>query len=88
MEDIEKSVSLRCAVCGNDQFETLYTADNETENSEDNRFRCSDCGAIYTKSDLLEINGEALDIAADEIAEEALKKLEKDLKKAMKKWKF
>ena len=88
MKDIEKNISLRCSVCGNDHFESIFANDNMSEDSETNRFRCSDCGAVYTKSELIEVNGEALDIATDEIVDEALKNFEKDFKKAMKKWKF
>ena len=89
MKDIERKVTMRCPVCGNDQFESL---DLERADllyaSETAKLRCSDCSAVYTKDELLAENGEAIESAADEIAAEAMKYFEKELKKAMKKWKF
>ena len=43
---------------------------------------------VYTKQELIESNAAIIDNAVDELAEGAVKELEKELKKAMKKWKF
>lgn len=89
MKDIERKVAMRCPVCGNDQFESLDVEHDDLLNAPGTaKLRCSDCSAVYTKDELIAENGEAIDIAVDEIAAEAVKDFEKELKKAMKKWKF
>lgn len=89
MKDIERKVAMRCPVCGNDQFESLDVEHVDLLYASGTaKLRCSDCSAVYTKDELLAENGEAIEIAADEIAAEAMKDLEKELKKAIKKWKF
>ena len=78
-----------CPLCGNDQFESL---DEEFEDllyaNDDVRVRCSDCGSEYTKGELIDSNAELIDNAVDELAQDAVREFEKELKKAMKKWKF
>lgn len=88
MKDIERKVTLRCPVCGNDQFESLDVDHDDLINAPGTaKLRCSDCGAIHTKDELIAGNGEALDIATEEIVADVMKDLEKQWKKAMKKWK-
>ena len=89
MKDLSRSVKMFCPLCGNDQFESL---EGELEDfvhaSDDIRFRCSDCHSIYTKGALKEENSEIIENAVEEMKEEAIKEFEKELKKAMKGWKF
>lgn len=89
MKNLDRKVTLLCPLCGNDQFESM---DEEFEDllhaSDDVRVSCSDCGSVYTKQELIESNAAIIDNAVDELAEGAVKELEKELKKAMKKWKF
>lgn len=89
MENLERKVTLLCPLCGNDQFESL---DEEFEDllyaNDDVRVRCSDCGSEYTKGELIDSNAELIDNAVDELAQDAVREFEKELKKAMKKWKF
>lgn len=88
MKDIERQVTMRCPICGNDQFESLEVDHDDLINAPGTAtLRCSDCGATHTKDDLMAANGEALDIAADEIVSDVMKDFEKQWKKAMKKWK-
>lgn len=51
------SISLKCNVCGNDQFsavdEKIY---DMSEASDDTEVKCSDCGRIVTKEQLVEEN--------------------------------
>lgn len=89
MKDLERKVKLLCPLCGNDQFASL---DKEFEDllhaSDDVRLRCSDCGSEYTKRELIDNNAEIIDTAVDELKQDAVKELEKELKNAMKKWKL
>ena len=89
MQNLDRKVTLLCPLCGNDQFESLDEGfEDLLHASDDVRVRCSDCGYMYTKHELIESNAAILDNAVDELAEDAVKELEKELKKAMKKWKF
>ena len=89
MTNLDRKVTLLCPLCGNDQFESL---DKEFEDflhaDDDVRVRCSDCGSEYTKRELINSNAAIIDNAVDELAADTVKELEKELKKAMKKWKF
>ena len=89
MKNLDRNVKLLCPLCGNDQFESLDEEVEDLLNAPDNvRFRCSDCGSEYTKKELIESNAEAIDNAVNELKEDAIKEMEKELKKAMKKWKI
>ena len=89
MKDLDRKVKLLCPLCGNDQFESL---DEEFEDllhaSDDVRLRCSDCGSEYTKRELIDSNAAIIDTAVDELKQDAVREIEKELKKAMKKWKI
>ena len=85
MKDLSREVAMLCPLCGNDQFECL---DEELEDGVDTpdeaRFRCSDCRSVFTKEELIAENAEVLDNAVEDIKEEFLKELQKE----MKSWKF
>ena len=54
MKDLSREVAMLCPLCENDQFECL---DEEFEDGVDTldevRFRCSDCGSVFTKEELI-----------------------------------
>lgn len=86
MEDLSRNVTLICSVCGNDQFEILDTEYEDMKEAPDNtRFKCSDCGRIIDKSELIEENEEIINANVEDIKKEAIVKLEKELKKALEK---
>ena len=89
MKDLDRKIKLLCPLCGNDQFASL---DEEFEDllhaSDDVRLRCSDCGSEYTKRELIDSNAAIIDTAVDELKQDAVREIEKELKKAMKKWKI
>lgn len=89
MKDLTRNVKLLCPLCGNDQFASL---DEDFEDlfhaPDDVRLRCSDCGSEYTKRELVDSNAAIIDTAVDELKQDAAKEIEKELKKAMKKWNF
>lgn len=88
LKDLSRNVTLYCPVCGNDQFESL---DEQFENlmdaDESVRFKCSDCGRVISKDELLEENQDVINANIEEIEKEAVKEIEKELEKALKKWK-
>lgn len=87
MKDLSRNITLLCPVCGNSQFESLNEESEAFGDAPDQaQYKCSDCGSIFTKEQLLEENSEKIDIAINEIKDDALKELDKELKKAFKKW--
>lgn len=87
MKDLSRNVVLLCSICGNDQFETLDKEyDDMMEAPDSTRFKCSDCGRIITKSQLLEENEEVINANIEDIQNEAIAEIEKELKKAFKKF--
>lgn len=89
MKDLERKVKLLCPLCGNNQFASLDDGfEDLLHASDDVRLRCSDCSSEYTKRELIDSNAEIIDTAVDELKQDAVKELEKELKKAMKKWKL
>ncbi len=77
MKDIQKIVTMKCSVCGNDQFScidekiNLQDADNSAE------VKCSDCGRVTTKEQLIEDNRYIIDANLQDIKEEAIKAIKK-----------
>lgn len=87
MKDLSRNITLFCDVCGNDQFATLDKIKCELrEAPEETRIQCSDCGKIFTKGELLEVNQEVINANVEEIQNGAIKEMEKELAKALKKW--
>lgn len=85
MKDLSRKVSLFCSICGNDQFETLDKEyEDMTEAPDSTRFKCSDCGRIFTKSELLDENEEIINANIEDIQNEAVAEVEKELKKMFK----
>lgn len=86
MKDLCRNVKLYCNICGNDQFESL---DKEFVNLKEApgtvRIRCSDCGKIFTKEELIEENQRVIDANIEDIKREAIKDVEKELKNALRK---
>lgn len=87
MKDLSRNITLYCDVCGNDQFSTLDEITCELKEAPDEtKVKCSDCGKIFTKAELLEVNQEVINANIEDIKNEAVKEFEKELAKALKKW--
>jgi uncharacterized Zn finger protein len=85
MKDMEKKIILKCRVCGNDQFsavdeniEDLLNAPDETE------VKCSDCGLVTTKEQLIEDNRHIIDANVNDFKKDIVKQFEKDFMKKFK----
>lgn len=88
MKDISRNVAMLCPLCGNDQFSSVDEEFDELKDAPGTaKIKCSDCNSVYTKDEIIEANAEKIDIAAEEMVQGAIKEFEKELKKAMKKWK-
>ena len=79
MKDLSRNVYLYCDVCGNDQFEF----DSKDEST---KYKCTDCGKEYTKEELIKINEHVINANIEDVEQEAISELEKELKKIFKKF--
>ena len=87
MKDLSRNVKLYCDVCGNDQFSIINDIDGELKEAPDEtKMQCSDCGKIFTKAELIELNQEVIEANIEDIKKEAVKEFEKELSKVLKKW--
>ena len=88
MKDMEMSISLKCSICGNDQFSTIdESIDDLLDAPNDTLIKCSDCGRVVTKENFLEENSHIIDANLEDFSQDIMKEVEKDLKKAFKNWK-
>lgn len=87
MKNLSRNVTLYCDICGNDQFSTIDDLDCELQDAPgETKIKCSDCGKIFTKDELLELNQEVINANIEDIKKEAIKEFEKNLSKILKKW--
>ncbi len=87
MKDLSRQVSLRCCVCANDQFSRVDGKDiNVTESNDSTEYKCSDCGAVFSKAQLFENNSGLIDANMEDLEKEAFSEVEKELKKMFKKF--
>jgi DNA-directed RNA polymerase subunit RPC12/RpoP len=85
MKNFEKSISLQCSICGNDQFSTVDDSiENMMDAPDETEIKCSDCGRIVTKEQLIQENQHIINANIEDLKEEAIKQLKKDLKKIFK----
>jgi len=85
MKDMEKIVTMRCIVCGNDQFSSVDEAIEDIQDAPDEaEVKCSDCGRVTTKEQLIEDNSEAIEANIEDFKEEIMKQVQKEFKKLFK----
>lgn len=86
MKDLNRKVTLYCNVCGNDHFSTLDEGIDDLLKAPNNtKIKCSDCGRIFTKAELIEENQNIINANIEDIKNDAIKEIEKELAKAFKK---
>ena len=87
MKDLSRNVKLYCDRCGNDHFSTIDDIKCELKDAPDEtKIQCSDCGKVFTKAELIELNQEVIEANIADIGKEAIKEFEKELAKRLKKW--
>lgn len=85
MRDMEKIINMKCNVCGNDQFSTVDKGIEDVQNaSEETEVKCSDCGRVTSKEQLVEENSDIINANMDDFKEDIMKQLKKDFKKMFK----
>lgn len=78
------SINMVCPLCGNDMFSS--NEDDRSSDADDIIYRCAECKSEYSHDELIEANSELIENTKDEIIDEALADLQKQWKRAMKKW--
>lgn len=79
------NISMKCSVCGNDQFSTVDESIEDMMNAPDEtEVKCSDCGRITTKEQLIEENSHIIDANIEDFKGDIMKQLKKDFKKMFK----
>lgn len=86
MKNLEMSISMKCSVCGNNQFSIVDESIEDMENIPDHtEVKCSDCGKVTTKEQLIEENSYIIYANIEDFfKDEIVKKLQKDIKKMLK----
>lgn len=78
-EKYNRSVSLLCPTCGCSQFETSGGVDETVEMT-----KCTSCGRVATKDDLMRDNTENISEHVQEIGAEITKDFAAELRKSLK----
>ena len=76
MKDLSKRVSLHCPVCGNTMFSKVDESVDNTNLSEalgSTLFKCSDCGNVILKDDLIKANEGIINANVEDMRNEVVK---------------
>lgn len=85
MKKLDRKITMYCPTCGNDQFSCIdENIDDLSDAPDDVTLKCSDCSSIFTKGELIESNQDIINANIEDIKQEAIKELEKKLKKMFK----
>ena len=85
IKNMNMSISMKCSVCGNDQFSTVDESIEDMMNAPDEtEVRCSDCGRIITKEQLIEENSYIIDANVEDFKADIMKQVRKEFKKKFK----
>ena len=85
MKNMQMEICLKCSVCGNDQFSAIDESIQDISEAEgDVEEKCSDCGKVVTKDELLEENSYIIEANIEDFKNDIMKAIEKDFKKIFK----
>ena len=77
----DHKITLYCPICGNDRYLCVdENIDNLSDAPDDVTLKCSDCGSIITKKELIESNQDIINANIEDIRQEAIKAFKKMLK--------
>ena len=82
MKNMNMEICLKCSVCGNDQFSDIDESIQDISEADgDVEVKCSDCGKVVTKDELLEENSYIIEANIEDFKNDIMKAIEKDFKK-------
>lgn len=77
-DDYERTLRLLCSTCGSGNFEY-------DEEKDDGPVRCSSCDRVFTREELTRENGARIDAELEDMQEEVVADLERDLADSLRK---
>lgn len=85
MKNLERHISMKCSVCGNDQFSFVDESIEDTLNAPDEtKVKCSDCGRVTTKKQLIDENSYIINANIEDFKDDFVRELQKEFKKILK----
>lgn len=85
MRNMQMEIFLKCSICGNDQFSAIDESIQDISEADgDVEVKCSDCGKVVTKDELLEENSYIIEANFEDLKDDIMKAIEKDFKKIFK----
>lgn len=87
MDDLSVQVTLSCPTCGCTEF--AETSGQDWGSADERYFICAHCGTAISRDQLIEANSESIDATIQDMGDDIVSALSKDLKKALKRkgWK-
>lgn len=79
MNSIERQVTMNCPVCGSEEF--TY---DDCNVSDDALITCKECSNTLTRGELIELNQEKIENEIEDVTDELVKKLQKEISKMFK----
>jgi uncharacterized Zn finger protein len=87
VKEMQRNITIRCTVCGNDQFSAIDSDtgyDDLSDAPDDIKVRCSDCGNEFTKAELVEGNQETIAANIELLKKDVMMELKKNFPKLLK----
>lgn len=87
MDDLSVQVTLSCPTCGCTEFSEASAQDQSS--ADERYFICAHCGTTIARDQLIEANSESIDATIQDMGDDIVSALSKDLKKTLKRkgWK-
>lgn len=87
MDDLSVQVPLSCPTCGCTEFSEVSGQDQDS--ADERRFICAHCGVAISRDQLTEASSASIDATIQDMGDDIISALSKDLKKALKRkgWK-
>jgi uncharacterized Zn finger protein len=82
MEDMVKRIVMKCNTCGNDQFSIVDESIKDLQEAPgEAELKCSDCGLVVTKEQLIQDNSANIHANVDDLKEDFMVELRKRFKR-------
>ena len=85
LDNLSREIRMVCRACGNDEFEYDDVAGDLSNAPDEIELKCTHCSLKTTKGELVEDNSESINAAVDEISEEVVAAVQKELDTVIKK---
>jgi len=83
-KETKTNITLKCSVCGSDEFLTEYDSIKLSEAPDDISIKCMNCGRAITKGQLLDEIGHIIDTSIASFGDDKVKAFEKEILRLLK----